>query len=270
MENNFFINDHNIRISFTYTEKPEQKDFSMHMHDFLELYYFVSGSGTYVVEGSEYKLETGDIILLNSSEAHYFKIDKTIPYTRLTILFDRDIFQNLDEEEFLLAPFQNRENGHNNQYKNYDFESSTHTILMNHLLTNVSNKKLQTISYFLPLLYEIAVLFENRENIPTNNSLARNIIKYINNNYLQELSLDNLCHTFNISKTHLCRLFKNATGATINNYIITKRLIYSNELMKLGCLPTKAALLSGFNDYTVFYKAYKKRYHTAPSSNKKS
>ena len=269
MNDYFCYREPNMIIEFAHTEKPEQKNFSMHMHEFLELYYFVSGKGTYVVEGSEYKLEPGDIVLLNSGEGHYFRIDQMSPYTRLYIQFDKELFSHLDAENYLLAPFQNRENGSHNLYRNHDFESSHHHFLMNHLLSNTENKKLQTISYLLPLLYEIAEVFEKRDDTPDTNSLAQDIVRYINRNFLEEINLDFLCQKFSISKTHLCRIFKNATGATINNYTTAKKLIHANSMMNVGYTPTQAASMSGFNDYTVFYKAYKKRYNISPSVAKK-
>lgn len=270
MKEFFVLKEPNLKIEYIYTENPLQEDFSMHMHEHLELYYFVSGNGTYVVEGSEYKLEPGDIILLNSGEGHYFRIDKMAPYKRLYIQFDKALFADFDEAQSLLAPFQNRENGQHNLYRKDDFDSSLFSILMNHLLTNVQNKKLQTVSYLLPLLYEISEIFEGREQTPNSNSLSQDIVRYINQNFLEEINLDFLCQKFSISKTHLCRIFKNATGATINNYITTKKLIYANSLMNIGYTPTQAAGMSGFNDYTVFYKAYKKRYDVSPSAAKKA
>ena len=269
MKEFFVFKEQDLKIEYSYTENPQQEDFSMHMHEHLELYYFVAGNGTYVVEGTEYKLEPGDIIILNSGEGHYFRIDKDSPYKRLYIQFDKALFSRFDEKQYLLAPFQDRENGQHNLYRKHDFDSSHFSILMSHLLTNAPNKRLQTVSYLLPLLYEISEVFENREQTPNSNSLAQDIVRYINQNFLEELNLDLLCEKFSVSKTHLCRIFKNATGATINNYMTAKKLIHANSLMNIGYAPTQAASMSGFNDYTVFYKAYKKRYDISPSTAKR-
>lgn len=266
--NDFFTEkSSDLSINFTYTEKPEQKGFYMHAHDFYELYYFVSGSGTFIVEGNEYRLESGDILLLNSAETHYFRIDNDIPYTRMTIHFRKSLFSSLDIDNYLFKAFESRERGQMNLYRAIEFDSHYHIVLMNNLISNCKNKRLQTISNLLPLLYEIAVAFENKENTPSKNTLAKSIIKYVNSNLLQTISLDDLCSEFHISKAHLCRIFKNATGTTVNSYVVTKRLIYANELIRSGYKPTKACQLSGFNDYTVFYKAYKKRYNISPSQN---
>lgn len=268
--NDFFVEKSpDLSIHFVYTEKPKQNDFYMHMHDFYELYYFVSGSGTFIVEGTEYKLESGDIVILNSNEAHYFRIDNDAPYIRLTINFQKSLFDSLDTDNYLFKAFDNREKGQMNLYKAVDFESPYHIVLMNNLISKTENKRLQTISNLLLLLYEIATAFEKKEVEPIKDTLVRNIIKYININLFQSISLDNLCDEFHISKAHLCRIFKNATGTTVNDYIITKRLIFANELIASGYQATKAYLLSGFNDYTTFYKAYKKRYNISPSQKKK-
>ena len=266
MDDFFVIKSSDLSIHFVYTQKPEQSSFTMHTHEEYELYYFVSGCGTFVVEGNEYKLESGDIIILNCSEAHYFRIDDdSVPYIRMTINFTHKLFSELDRNNELFKAFDNREKGQMNRYKAIEFESPYHRVLMNNLITNVENKRLQTTANLLLLLYEISVAFEKKDVLPLQSTLGGDIIKYINNHLLELITLDDLCREFHISKTHLCRVFKNATGTTVNNYIITKRLIHANELIGVGIKPMKAYLLSGFNNYTVFYKAYKKRYQVSPS-----
>ena len=60
----------------------------------------------------------------------------------------------------------------------------------------------------------------------------------------------------------MMRKFKEETGYTIHNYIISKRLLLARTKISEGTPILKAAQLSGFSDYTTFSRAYKK--HLAP------
>ena len=90
------------------------------------------------------------------------------------------------------------------------------------------------------------------------------IIDYINNNLESDLTNESLAERFYLSKYYLMHKFKSETGYTLHNYIVQKRLIRAVELIKSGVPVIKATENSGFNDYTSFLRAYKKRYNSSP------
>ena len=63
----------------------------------------------------------------------------------------------------------------------------------------------------------------------------------------------------------MMRKFKEETGYTVHNYIISKRLLLARTKISEGTPILKASQLSGFSDYTTFSRAYKKQFGTAPS-----
>ena len=91
------------------------------------------------------------------------------------------------------------------------------------------------------------------------------LLKYINRNLSENLSIDQLANRFFFSKYHMMRKFKNETGYTIHNYITSKRLLMARSLISQGMPVMKAAQASGFRDYTTFVRAYKKQFGKAPS-----
>ena len=91
------------------------------------------------------------------------------------------------------------------------------------------------------------------------------LLKYINRNLSENLSIDQLANRFFFSKYHMMRKFKNETGYTIHNYITSKRLLMARSLISQGMPVMKAAQASGFHDYTTFVRAYKKQFGKAPS-----
>ena len=96
----------------------------------------------------------------------------------------------------------------------------------------------------------------------------REILQYVNRHLYEELTLDELCRQFYISKTQLGRLFRAATGSTAWDYILVKRLIRARQLILSGVSITEASVCCGFRDYSTFYRAYKKRYDTSPTADR--
>ena len=103
--------------------------------------------------------------------------------------------------------------------------------------------------------------FENPDAIE---KPIKKIINYINDNYSHPISLDSLCEKFFISKYYLCRIFKKHTGLSVHQYIKEKRLLLFEELQKEGKSCTECAALSGFSDYSSFYRAYVNKYGKSP------
>lgn len=60
------------------------------------------------------------------------------------------------------------------------------------------------------------------------------------------------------------KLFRSATGTTIGEYIIYKRIIHARGLIGHGMRISEAAEKSGFADYSSFYRAYVKRMGHSP------
>lgn len=78
---------------YNYNEKPPLIEF--HQHPFYEIFFFLSGKVTYIVEGSHYKLRPGDILLINNSEIHRPEIAPGKPYERIVIWLTVQFFDYL-------------------------------------------------------------------------------------------------------------------------------------------------------------------------------
>ena len=246
-------------------EKPEKESFKLHTHDTCELYIFIYGRGKFLIEGNEYHLSNGDIVLMRPAESHYIDIDTSRPYERFSIHFPEDFFETFDKEHLLLEAFFNREAGTFNRYSRDDFKPEIYNLLVNNLLSESANRHLQISCNLLPLLNEIYKVYKShRETNTQGKSRTQQIVGYINNHINDNITLDTICNKFYISKPQLCRNFKAATGSTVQNYINAKRLVNAKRMLSDGIPPTKAAQLNGFNDYSVFYRAFCKEYSKAP------
>ena len=91
------------------------------------------------------------------------------------------------------------------------------------------------------------------------------IAKYISDNYASEISLDMLSEKFAISKSHLSRQFKSATGFGLSEYISLVRVKNAQRLLMTTNRPvTEIATACGFNDSSYFSAVFKKFLGSSP------
>ena len=91
------------------------------------------------------------------------------------------------------------------------------------------------------------------------------IRKYLDENYANEISLDNLSNTFYINKFYLTRAFKDKYGITINAYLLDKRMMKAKELLRYSNNSIDdIAKLCGIKDQNYFSRIFKKVEGTSP------
>ena len=151
------------------------------------------------------------------------------------------------------------------------FISSCFDRIQRAMISNASKQEI--ISMFTPILYEIAYEQKNcAEHHPEykNNTekLVSDIIAYINHDLTEIKNMEFIEQNFYFSRSYLNRIFKKATGSTIWDYIIVKRLMRARMLIQSGKSASYVCLKCGFADYSSFYRQYKQRFGISPSHDK--
>lgn len=94
-----------------------------------------------------------------------------------------------------------------------------------------------------------------------------NLLHYIQSNFTDSLTLNDLTATFYISKKRISDMIRNATGRSFSQYLIDVRLEEAVNLLRNTELPiAEVALRSGFSSNSVFSQIFHKRYQMSPSS----
>ena len=246
-----------------------KKDFSYHYHDFHKIIVFISGKVTYHIEGKAYHLKPRDILLVSQGAIHKPEIDPSVPYERYIFWIRDDLscqelntcFQKANDRSFNLVRADSAL-----QERLKDLLPEIEQTLQNkHFGDTVLRNAL-----FTQFMIYINRIFLRTSSSPdkktySSDTQVEQLLKYINLNLSENLSLDQLANRFFFSKYHMMRKFKNETGYTIHNYITSKRLLMARSLISQGMPVMKAAQASGFHDYTTFVRAYKKQFGKAPS-----
>ena len=246
-----------------------KKDFSYHYHDFHKIIVFISGKVTYHIEGKAYHLKPRDILLVSQGAIHKPEIDPSVPYERYIFWIRDDLscqelntcFQKANDRSFNLVRADSAL-----QERLKDLLPEIEQTLQNkHFGDTVLRNAL-----FTQFMIYINRIFLRTSSSPDKKTYSSDtqvepLLKYINRNLSENLSIDQLANRFFFSKYHMMRKFKNETGYTIHNYITSKRLLMARSLISQGMPVMKAAQASGFHDYTTFVRAYKKQFGKAPS-----
>lgn len=264
------FSDSNIMCHHTIDHNPNPNKFPMHAHYTNEIYFFISGKGVYYVEGNSYTLQQNDVLIMRQGETHKLHIDKSQSYERIAIHFSPAIFKNYPD--YILKPFNDRPLGRLNQLHTSSF-ATDHYISTFNLIRNAiesKNPSFHLTAHLFSLVSEIYLAYEKQlkiEQQPDSNYLIVNIVDFINNNLYADISLDALSERFYLSKSQINRLFKKATGTTVWNYILIKRLMKAKSFIEHGETALAASNKCGFRDYSTFYRAYKSRFGCSPKSN---
>ncbi len=267
MKELFSFREGSLYCHHSLDQKPAPEAFTMHAHETPELYLFLSGKGEFLVEGSHYPLSPGDILLMRSAETHKLLISPDEPYRRLAVHFPAEVFRSLDPEGNLFKAFLDRPLGRLNDYPASRYPG-LHRILEDLTLTP-GQEKLQILSRLLLLLTEIAALFpkiSGEEKAPA--TLSAQLVAHINRHLFEELSVESLSRHFARSSSQLGRLFKEATGTSMWDYINTKRMLAARAMLERGDSAAAVSERCGYADYSAFFRAYKKRFGQAPSAEK--
>ena len=98
-----------------------------------------------------------------------------------------------------------------------------------------------------------------------NRTIIQQSLDYIENNLQTQITAAELADMAGFSLFHYYRLFQQATGMPVMQYILRRRLLHGVYAMKRGSTKIDAALLYGFDTYAGFYKAFIREFGSTPS-----
>lgn len=240
-----------------------------HWHSGIEVLYFIGGESRLWINGKQVHIVEEGIAMANSNEPHQIIRYETpqargctiiISYQYLKMLYDRidQCYFVLDEQHpsyeklkwymrELLAVYQRKDK---NEFYYIKLNNIANEIIYL-LLTDfrVENGGMRTQKY------------EER---------YRRIIQYIEENYKENLKMEQLADLFGFSREYFSRSFKKYMGVNFKDYLTRRRLLEAEQLLaKTDMQVSEVALESGFVDIKVFYEVFKREYGSTPGAYRK-
>ena len=271
--------DQNLPIIFhkDYLSKSgKMTHFRCHWHEKIEFLFFTKGEALIKCNSLEISAKKGDLIVINSNELHQaYCVSPSTEY--YCIIFDTSLFQSRHvdtcETKYINPISQNRI-----LFKNKIANSKEISKLIHEFVKEFEAKEIGYEMAVKATLYQLLVLLlrnhvqlvlTSKEYDARMRNLVRlnGILEYIENNYGEKITLDQLCSIANISRFYFCRLFKSITGKSLGEYLNQLRINKAEALLKNGEVNiTEAAISCGFDDINYFSRMFKKYKYESPSS----
>jgi AraC-like DNA-binding protein/mannose-6-phosphate isomerase-like protein (cupin superfamily) len=250
----------------------DEKAMEMHIHDCYEVYFSISGGKQFLIDNKVYDIAPGDLFLINQYDSHYLTQIEKEKHERIVIMIDPDYMKEISSKETNLdACFQERNDKFSHKISLTSEQQSRFLYFVNKILTSngYGHDLLERVTFIeLFVLINQIVNEKNSDKVEdrpsTYNEQVDAILSYLNNNIQYPISIGDLSKQFYISESYICRIFKSATGTTINKYMTARRISIAKSLLAEGIGVSDVCEKCGFSDYSNFLKAFTKSVGISP------
>lgn len=242
-----------------------------HAHKEIEFIYVIKGILQVKTNNTLFTLNSSDFILINSNQYHSFKSEENNLYVVLHLKYlEITTLINQDNALFICNSIQ---------CKNKADDELRHTV--EELLTVYINKNtsIQTEFYtklfaLLTILARNYIMKQDNIDIKIDSSLLemnaderiQDIQAYIQNNYREQLSLNDVANMYYLSVPYLSKFFKKQTGKTFSRYLNEVRLAHSvSDLINTDKAITRIALDNGFPNLAAFNRVFSSAHQFKPA-----
>ena len=194
---------------------------SLHFHSSYEIYLIHSGPISCVVNDKIYKLKPNDMMVYAPSDIHMATRPQELKYVSTVFTFYPDKVCKLSDNIDLLMPFSATANDFSHKRSLTQAQAGHYLSMlekMERLLRSETNgddlRQQLLLAEILLFLYDLYSENFGKEESKRNDSdeLVFGILKYINENISENLSLDHISDEFFISKNIINKHFKQKTG----------------------------------------------------------
>lgn len=256
---------HQMLFTVFDSRKPRKSDlFRIHHHAELELGYIVEGEGIYHLENEQYEVHAGDLFLIRTNEQHCIPTIHSSELVSFNIhiqpYFLWNVCSDFIENSYLRMLIQPEL-----PIRHCFHDKAKYMEEMRELLKEPEANRFRIRRNLVDLLS--VLLFENAlpEGVGESDSISpkvediQNAICYIQEHLTEALSLNDLAHAANMSRSHLSTHFKMITGISPYEYLIIQRIELAVTLLRETNLSvTETAQNCGFTNLANFNKAFKR------------
>ena len=244
-----------------------------HYHSFHKILVLLAGRASYAIEGQSYALEPGDVVLVPRGSIHRPEIAPGQAYERYILYIAPEFLQKASTAEtdlgscfrlaaekysYVLRPDREvrivrlLETLRDSQAApGYGQELLDKALVTQFLIAVTRDLEARQLQYVASASCDEKIV---------------SILKYLNLHLSERQSIDSLSRQFYISKYYMMRRFKAETGYTIHGYLTEKRLLLARERIRAGEALGQVSEACGFQDYSTFSRAYKKRFGASPNA----
>ncbi|MCR5526904.1 MAG: AraC family transcriptional regulator [Lachnospiraceae bacterium] len=263
-----YVENSHLRIWYNF----QLDRYSSHHHNAIEIIRCIENGYTVTAGQITYSMNQGDILIIPPHMLHHLlggvkgsRFIMLIDPAPMYNFHDYQLIAPLMKHAVLITPDKNPEL--HNEVTKYLEKSSEY--YFNH----DSMWEFYTYSCIMSAcaaIYHDQLSFSNDESSGKSypkldpNKFA-SLLSYINDHYMEDITLEFAAKYVGFSKFHFTRLFKLYSGMTFHDYLIHCRIQAAEELLSSNVSVTETAFRTGFHSPYVFSRTFRKETGISPS-----
>ena len=249
-----------------YLEMSNVSPIGPHTHDFIEFVYIISGRSLHTVNGVEYPMDRGDLLIVNYDEVHGFSAAPETLYYNILIK-PTVIDKNLEEcrDLFFLfesGPFRSFKALVNDGCRCIHFSPEEKNCFEYMLRLLEAELDRRDVGYELTaqagVSFLLTMIFRKmRSSLPEHPNQFKEILTYIDLHHADTLSATELAALCHYSPAYFSRVFRKYTGLTFSEYVKRLRIGKACAGIRAGVSSSGLYTQVGYTNKTTFYKHFR-------------
>ena len=269
-----FVSDNELPLYVVYRGPGQHPARLFHEHRFTEIAMIISGNAEHILDNQREKISTGDVLLIHPGAVHAY--DDTATMEIINLIYDpnRLSLPMLDGHDLpLFRQFFPTGSKYNNSAKpvlKLNAKESVSTLklirqLESELNTRTPGRQFCIMALFMQIIINLSRSGNIQDTAKQVSFKIGDAISYMNKHSQENIELETLARTVNMSVRNFQRHFKNITGCTPVEFLIKIRLRNAaawliNTDEPIGMI----ALSCGFYDSNYFCKKFKENFGITP------
>lgn len=234
-----------------------------HWHNDFEMLTVPEGEMDYFVNGRTVHLRQGEGIFVNARRLHYgFSAEQRDCRYRF-VVWHPNVMVDTPAVRRVMDSFAADEST-----DFWLFAASSEAVMLFHELyaAATSGNVLLTLAKCAELTEAVRAYADNNQNNPMRSEwiVIRNMTGYIQANYTQRITLEQIAAAGSVCRNRCCILFRENLGCSPIEYVTRYRLDKACDMLRQGHSITDTALSNGFHGASYFSEVFRRAYAMTP------
>lgn len=291
-ESGFVFADENFPLDVsTWKNHP---DYPMHTHDFSEIVIVIEGSGINMVGEEEFRINAGDLFVLDGRHPHGYRETKDLALINIT--FDRSLLERVEQNMFEMPGYQalfvvepsihrkrrferhlrlspeemlkvkahvdvmewEIHQGDNRKARVFQERSLDQTVVASQLPGPEPGYQLFALGHFYILIALLSRLYHHRPSPGAEKTIRiGRALAHLESHFTEPLDVDFLARLAGMSRRSFFRVFGEVTGKGPQGYLMHLRIMKAAKLLSFTEKNvTETAFDCGFEDSNYFSRQF--------------
>ena len=233
-----------------------------HCHPFYEIITVLHGEVLINIENRSFSARPGALVVIRPGAYHSVTMPRGSEYRRITLLFEEFFIPKGIKKHFLERA--------SSDFLCYHEDAQALLLHLQHAIEEQSRsgEYRELIEAHIVELFYLLTSGESHSDEGETDKGLQLMLDYIGEHITEKIMLEEIAGVAFLSKSAVCRVFKERMHTTFKQYVLQKKVSYAAGLISRGVSANEAARIVGYENYAGFYKMYRKFLSKSPTDRK--